>query len=141
MHAASKDAERAKQELEKIRQVDKDAKETHFLAAQIALAEKQPDKAIEELEAALNKEPNKAAIYVDMGRVHASKKDFAAAEAAFRKALEMDPKFNRARIALAQLYATLEKQDQAEQELLLATKADPENEELLHVLGSFYTST
>ena len=53
----------------------------------------------------------------------------------------MDPKFNRARIALAQLYATLEKQDQAEQELLLATKADPENEELLHVLGSFYTST
>jgi predicted Zn-dependent protease len=25
--------------------------------------------------------------------------------------------------------------------LLLATKADPENEELLHVLGSFYTST
>ena len=25
--------------------------------------------------------------------------------------------------------------------MLLATKADPENEELLHVLGSFYTST
>ena len=50
MHAASKDTERAKQELEKIRQVDRDAKETHFLAAQIALAEKQPDKAIEELE-------------------------------------------------------------------------------------------
>ena len=90
MHAASKDTERAKQELEKIRQVDRDAKETHLLAAQIALAEKQPDKAIEELEAALNKEPNKAAIYIDMGRVHASKKDFAAAEAAFRKALEME---------------------------------------------------
>ena len=106
MHAASKDTERAKQELEKIRQVDRHAKETHFLAAQIALAEKQPDKAIEDLEAALNKEPNKAAIYVDMGRVHASKKDFTAAEAAFRKALEMDAKLNRARIALAQLYAT-----------------------------------
>ena len=85
MHAASKDTERAKQELEKIRQVDRDAKETHLLAAQIALAEKQPDKAIEELEAALNKEPDKAAIYIDMGRVHASKKDFAAAEAAFAK--------------------------------------------------------
>ena len=31
MHAASKDTERAKQELEKIRQVDRDAKETHLL--------------------------------------------------------------------------------------------------------------
>ena len=70
-----------------------------------------------------------------------SKKDFRAAESAFRKALEIDPKFHRARVALAQLYAATGKQDQAEQELLLATKADPENEELLHVLGSFYTST
>ena len=43
--------------MEKIRQQDKDAKETHYLAAQIAMAEKQPDSALKELEAALNKEP------------------------------------------------------------------------------------
>ena len=60
MHAVSNDTERAKQELEKIRQQDKDAKETHYLAAQIAMAEKQPDNALKELEAALNKEPQQA---------------------------------------------------------------------------------
>ena len=53
----------------------------------------------------------------------------------YRKALEIDPKFYPRAVALAQLYAATGKQDQAEQELLLATKADPENEELLHVLG------
>ena len=84
---------------------------------------------------------SKASIYFDMGQVHMSKKDFPAAETAFRKALEIDPKFHRARVALAQLYAATGKQEQAEQELLLATKADPENEELLHVLGNFYSST
>ena len=68
-----------------------------------------------------------------------SKKDFPAAEPHFGKRLEIDPKFHRARVALAQLYAATGKQDKAEQELLLATKADPENEELLHVLGSFYS--
>ena len=78
---------------------------------------------------------------MDMGKVHMAKKDFAAAEAAYRKALEIDPKFHRARVALAQLYAATGKQEQAEQELLLATKADPENEELLHILGNFYSST
>ena len=141
MHAMSKDIQRAKQELEKIRRQDQDAKEGYYLAAQIAMVEKKPDSALKELEAALNKEPNQASIYLDMGQVHMAKKDFAAAETAYRKALEVDPKFFRARIALAQLYATTSKQDQAEQELLIATKADPENEELLHVLGNFYSST
>ena len=46
MHAVSNDTKRAKEELEKIRQQDKDAKETHYLAAQIAMAEKQPDSAL-----------------------------------------------------------------------------------------------
>src|SRR5687767_105520 len=43
MHAVNNDTKRAKEELEKIRQQDKGAKEGHYLAAQIAMAEKQPD--------------------------------------------------------------------------------------------------
>ncbi len=42
---------------------------------------------------------------------------------------------------MARLYAATGKQDKAEEELLLATKADPENEDLLHVLGDFYQGT
>ena len=55
IHAVNKDIKRANEELEKIRQQDKDAKEAHYLAAQIAMAEKQPDSALKELEAALTK--------------------------------------------------------------------------------------
>ena len=53
----------------------------------------------------------------------------------------MNPKLASARIALAQLLFITGKHDKAEEELHAATEADPENEELLHVLGSFYSRT
>ena len=67
-------------------------------------------------------------------------KDYPAAEEDFAKRWNRSQVFSRAD-SLAQLYVATGKQDQAEQELLLATKADPENEELLHILGNFYSST
>src|SRR6185436_19591758 len=115
--------------------------EARYLAAQIAVAEKDPDRALQELQEAFNKEPGKGQIYIDIGQVHMSKRDFKAAEEAFRKALAIDSKLFRARIALAQLYIVTGEQDKAEQELLAATKADPENENLLHLLGIFYSRT
>jgi tetratricopeptide (TPR) repeat protein len=139
MYVANKDIKRANDELEKIRERDKDAKEGYYLAAQIALAERQPDVALKALESVLNKESNQASIYVDIGHVHITKKEYLAAESAYRKALEIDPKFHGARVALSRLYSATGKQEQAEQELLIATKADPENENLLHVLGIFYS--
>ncbi len=51
---------RSKEELTKLQQVDKDSYEARYLAAQIAAVEKQPDKAIEELQEALKKQPGKA---------------------------------------------------------------------------------
>ncbi len=35
----------------------------------------------------------------------------------------------------------MKNQEKAEKELILATKADPENEGLLHLLGNFYFRT
>jgi tetratricopeptide (TPR) repeat protein len=141
LNLLSRNTSGAKKDLQLIRQQDEDAEEGYYLAAHIALFEKQPDKALVELENALNKEPRKAIIYVDMGQVYVSERDYPAAEAAFRKALAIDPQLHRARMALAQLYVTMGNQERAEQELLLATEADPENEALLHMLGSFYSKT
>ena len=141
MHAVSKDTERAKEELEKIRPASSNAKETHYLAAQIAMAEKQPDSALKELKGGAKQGAQSGIDLHGYGQGSYGEEGFCRCREAFRKALEVDPKFFRARIALAQLYATTGKQDQAEQELLLATKADPENEELLHILGNFYSST
>ena len=53
----------------------------------------------------------------------------------------MDPKATMARVALAQMYVATGDQERGEDELILATKAEPENEGLLHVLGLFYRAT
>ena len=138
----NRDMKSAKEQLEKLREQNKDSKEARYLAAQIAVIEKQPDKAIQELEQLLNKEPEQASIYADIGQVYASKGDYRAGEAAFRKAVEIDPRFSRARLALAQLYIAIGDEEKAEQEVIFATEADPENEELLHVvLGNFSSNT
>ncbi len=78
---------------------------------------------------------------MDLGQIYLIKKDFPAAESAFRMALEADSRIDRTRVALAQLYSATGNHAKAEQELLQATRDDPENDGLLHALGSFYTST
>src|SRR4030095_7390058 len=98
-------------------------------------------RAINELEEALKKEPNRASIYADIGDIYAGKKEFKRAEEFYRKALETDPKLIQALVALPKLYLAMGDQAKAEQELILATKADPENENLLHILGSYYAGT
>ena len=42
---------------------------------------------------------------------------------------------------MAQLYAGIGNQGKAEQELIIATQTDPENESLVHVLGRLYSVT
>ena len=81
-------------------------------------------------------EASEARAYVDAGLANMKNNDSKAAEDAFRKALEIDPKYNHARVALANLYLAIGNQERGEQELMLAAKSDPENEELLHMLGA-----
>jgi len=135
------DLKGAKENYEKTRAADRDALETRTLAAKIALAEKQPDKAILELAEVLKKDPKNVGIHVDLGLIYFGKKDFKTAETYFLKALELDSKAANARVALAQLYLASGDQEKGEQQLVLGTKADPENEALLHVLGLFYSIT
>ena len=131
----------AKTNYEKIRAAERDAFETRSLGARIALAEKMPDKAISELKEILKIQPKNAGVYIDIGLIQFSTKDFKSAEENFRKGLELDPKAANGRVALAQLYLATGNQDKAEEEILLGTKTDPENEALLHVLGLFYSMT
>jgi tetratricopeptide (TPR) repeat protein len=76
-----------------------------------------------------------------LGAVYEIKRDWKAAETAYRKALEVQPEFLRARVALTSLYLAMGNEDRAEDELIVATKAEPENEQLLHILGDFYSRT
>src|SRR5581483_6346573 len=131
LHLLAKDPQRAKQELEKMRETKRDAWENYHLAAQIAAQEGDINKALENLQKAVEIDPKNAMLYLDLGQVQVVKANLPGAEAAFRKA----------RAALAVLYALEGKQDRAEEELLTATRGDPENEQLLHVLGNFYATS
>jgi putative PEP-CTERM system TPR-repeat lipoprotein len=135
------DVERAKEQLDKIQQHDHDSVEIRQIAAKIALFEKDPDRAVAELEEALKRDPNRAGIYMDIGSIYAGTKDFKRAVEFYRKALEVEPKLIQARVALPRLYLALGDQAKAEDELILATKADPENENLLHIQGSYDAGT
>ena len=69
LHLMAGDLKRTKEEFAKLQQVDKDSYETRYLAAQIAVVEKQPEKAIEELQEAQKKQPDKGQPLVDIGHL------------------------------------------------------------------------
>ncbi len=136
-----KQVARAKEQLEKLREQDRNAFETRHLASQIAWAERDGNRAVAELNELIKNNPNNARAYVEIGWIHYADKNLKLAEESFRKAIEADPKSPGSRIALAQLYVRSGEQRRAEEELILATKEDPENEALLNVLGNFYSTT
>ena len=146
LYALSQNIPQAKAQLAKIEEQEPNSLQVRYLAATIAVAEKDPDRALKELQEALvkgEKENSRdiARMYVEVGAVQAIKKDLSAAEISYRKALEIEPGFLPARVALTKLYVAAGNEAKAEEELTIATKADPENEALLHILGDLYSRT
>jgi tetratricopeptide (TPR) repeat protein len=146
LYALGQDIPRAKEQLAKMREQEQNSLQVRYLAATIAVAEKDPDRALKELQEALvqGKKENShdiARMYVEVGAVQAIKKDLSAAEISYRKALEIESGFLAARVALTKLYVVAGNEAKAEEELTVATKADPENEALLHILGDLYSRT
>ncbi|QDF97902.1 hypothetical protein CJ010_15870 [Azoarcus sp. DD4] len=73
--------------------------------------------------------------HLNLGTLHARSGDAAAAEAAFRQALTLDPRSVPARVNLADLYRQTGRDAEAEQILQDAIKADPLAAEPVHALG------
>jgi tetratricopeptide (TPR) repeat protein len=80
-----------------------------FEEANAALSSSSYDVAITKLNEALTKVPQCGICYLRIGDVQAKKKDFDAAEAAYKKALEIDPKSVEAYDGLAVVYNTQRK--------------------------------
>jgi tetratricopeptide (TPR) repeat protein len=136
----------AKEQLAGIIERDSTALEGRYLAAAIALAENDPDRALKELREAasraeVEKSPDLGEIYIEQGNINLLRKAWGEAETAYKKVLELNPKLLRAREGLAAIYLAKGEEEKARQELITATKADPENEALWHRLGDFYLQT
>ncbi len=74
----------------------------------------------------------------NLGLLQLAKGDSAAAEFAFKKAVESDPKSVNARLALANYYWSTNRRDTAEATLKRATALDPKNELANRALALFY---
>ena len=136
-----KDLPHAKEQLAYMRAQDANTIESHLLAVEIDLAADNFDSALGEIQEAIKDNQGMAGLYLILGNINMRKGDVNAAETAYRKALELDPKAHKVRTALADLYLNLGKRDKAEDELLAAIAADPNNEEPVHKLGNFYSIT
>jgi len=141
LQASKQGLVQADEQLLKIREIDPNAIEAWLLAAEIAVAAKDLDRSVRVLREAIQRFPDKTVLYIDLGTVSMVKQDYPAAEQAYRKALELEPKLYAARMSLASLFLTQGKVERAEGELLNAIRNEPENEELIRSLGNFYSRT
>jgi tetratricopeptide (TPR) repeat protein len=73
---------------------------------------------------------NEARHHMILGDIYSNESMFDRAEESFNEAIEIDPDFSDARLALARLYATTGKPDRALQTLTTATRRDPDNPRL-----------
>lgn len=72
----------------------------------------------------------------NLGQVYTRKGDNAAAEAAFRKSLEVDPKYSEGYVGLANLLLATRQNDKALEVIQAAAAADPEDAKLQLQLGA-----
>jgi predicted CXXCH cytochrome family protein len=96
---------------------------------------RQLERALQEHEAAQRSMGDMPAAQLNLGVVLAARGDVEGSEAAYRRALEMDPSFVPASANLAQLYAGTGRPAKAEQVLRRAIERTPEEGELHYSLG------
>jgi len=96
----------------------------------------------DEAEAALKEIQAKNAeipeVYNNLGYVYAQKKDVAAAQAAYEKAIELRPSYGDAYTGLAQLYQEQGQTDKAMEVMTKASTANPDDQGVQLSLGIFY---
>lgn len=93
-----------------------------------ALAELQNmDASLQEMQTAIDLDPQRASSYLNMALLHTSAKQTAAAEEDFQKALSMDPKSLAARLGLGNIYSEEQRWSEAEAQFRQAIEQEPQN--------------
>ncbi len=99
-----------------------------------------PDKAINELSALISQSPEAYALRFKLAALQMGKKDLAAAEATLNKVVELDKlgaSGIKARNALARLYASTKRVDQAKELIKIVLEENPRDAEALTLRGQF----
>lgn len=96
------------------------------------------DKAKEQFDWAIERDPGYPYAYLGLGVYHMMKGDPEQAEAQFETALRLDPKLNRARLNLGQLYLSRGERVAAERAFQEVLKNEPDNHEVRTLLAFQY---
>lgn len=115
-------------------------KDAYRKATELLRAQKwdEAEAALKELQA---KNPDIPEVYNNLGYVYAQKKDVAAAQAAYEKAIELRPSYGDAYTGLAQLYQEQGQADKAMEVMTKASAANPDDAGVQLSQGIFYFNT
>ena len=94
--------------------------------------------AMERVQAALQKNPNSAALYVIESKVYIAQREWDQAEAALSKALTLDPNYSAAYDLLISTYVAANKLPEAVKEIQTSLAKRPDNPQLLMTLAGIY---
>jgi len=92
-------------------------------------------KGVGEYEASQQENADRPEAHLNLGNLHASRGEFSAAEAAYRAALKLDPRFAPAYANLADLKSNVESPNAAEEILRAGLQSLPDSAALHHALG------
>lgn len=123
--------------------------EGHLLLANVRIEQKRWDEAKEEIQRAINLDPNRIETQLNLARYFdqrakadpAGARNFTAeAEAVFQRLIEKNPNSADVRLAFGDLLFANKREADAEHQLLEAFKADPQNKLVLVALRRYYES-
>jgi tetratricopeptide (TPR) repeat protein len=104
----------------------------------MAFAEKQPDVALERVQRQIARAPKSAGLLYLLGKVHETRSESQRAEAAYLKALELEPALTPVYIALGGLYANSGRYDQALRNVNEALRRNPKQIAAQMLAGIIY---
>ncbi len=87
------------------------------------------------------KSPSVPEVHYNLGYIASQKKDFAAAEAGYLKAVELRPTYGEAYVALAKVYQDQGKPDKAAEIMAKAAQTAPDDAKVQFNLGVFYLNS
>ena len=124
---AERDLKRAAKHAEGLKELVPDDPEASLMLAACLDASGDPEAALKEISAATGQAAAAAKTFIAAGDLHLKQRSFEKAEAAYRQAAEVDPKDGVARVGLAAALRSQGKLDEAQQQLDVVLKDEPEH--------------
>lgn len=133
--------EDAKTRADKALQINPKSADAQVLRANATAGLKDLDGAISEITEAIALDPSKASTYANLGALEQLRGNPAEAEAAYKKAVETDPKNVGAQLAYANFLLSTGRVPEAEKAITLALQSDPNHITANRAMATLYMAT